>query len=69
MSQLTGLYLRMDGNKIISIDNLNSKNYYVCFKQNNEIIYTAFLGACLSITIPFEIYEKWNPLVSFTVLD
>jgi hypothetical protein len=65
---MVGLFLNMDVSRVVSIQNNSHDLYRVEFKEEDKLIYSVVIGASLSVSIPYEVYDRWSPFVKFTKL-
>lgn len=64
-----GIIIEEFKGKIISISNHSDTNYRFDFKENDKMIYTVFVGRFMNVSIPDDVYNKWNPNMIMTKIN
>jgi len=62
---MENFHIIKDGNKIRSISNLTKDIFCITFKENDIVIYKVFLQQYGTTSIPCELYDKYNPEMTY----
>ncbi len=65
---MNGIYLIMNQDEIVVIQNGTNNSYAVEFKEGEVLLYSTFVGRHQDAEVPTEVYQNHEPTVSFKAI-
>jgi hypothetical protein len=62
---MKNFHIIKEGTKIRSITNLTKDVFFISFKNDDKVIYTTFLQQSGTVSIPDEVYDHWDPKMTY----